>query len=112
MLEMLKKVILIIKLNCNGEFFVFGLIFNYLMIFFVYLLDYNRVFVKWYYNKYIEWYFIYLYIYVYLLWWCFFNYYFNNKVIILYVYVYIYIDFFDVLDWLFKKFVYLVLYLV
>lgn len=71
MLEMLKKVTSITKLNRNGEFPAFGSIFNYPTILLVHLLDHNRVFVKWYYNKHTEWYFIYSYIHVHLPWWRF-----------------------------------------
>lgn len=88
MLEMLKKVTSITKLNRNGEFPAFGSIFNYPTILLVHLLDHNRVFVKWYYNKHTEWYFIYSYIHVHLPWWRFFNHYFNNKATTLHVHVY------------------------
>lgn len=88
MLEMLKKVTSITKLNRNGEFPAFGSIFNYPTILLVHLLDHYRVFVKWYYNKHTEWYFIYSYIHVHLPWWRFFNHYFNNKATTLHVHVY------------------------
>lgn len=100
MLEMLKKVTSITKLNHNGEFPAFGSIFNYPTILLVHLLDHYRVFVKWYYNKHTEWYFIYSYMHV--PWWRFYHY-FNNRATTLHVHVYIYIDSLDVSNWPLKK---------
>lgn len=82
MLEMLKKVTSIIKLNHNGEFPAFGSIFNYPTILLVHLLDHNTII-----NTLNDILYIHIYMYIYHDD-VFFNHYFNNKATTLHVHVY------------------------
>lgn len=101
MLEMLKKVTSITKLNRNGEFPAFGSIFNYPTILLEHLLDHNTII-----NTLNDILYIHIYMYIY-----------HDDVFLIIILIikqqhYMYMDSLDVPHWPLKKPVHLALYLV